>query len=351
MTKTTAFDYLPAIVHTLLPEIDALEWPVETHADCANCPMASGKFGHWSFQAVVRCCTAQPSMANWLVGRALRRGGVGRELLMKRMEDPAGVSAWGIDPQPELDQKYIEEAAVTFGRDNGLRCPYWVEGPLSCGVWQDRSSTCRTWHCKHEEGIAGAVAWARMHDALFEVESRLALWAINRGDPPDDGARPAAWAKWFERCAELVDLARPEDVVNIAGGMQRWRGEVVQFVDVKQLRRKRGVPDVLVPAISEMTELGGDVLLTGYSSFDAIRVTKDVFELLSRLDGRPWREVLDETRAALEARGADVTWATEDLVRDLHRVCALRDPAGTDDLPYSVDMVDMQRWARAAKPE
>jgi hypothetical protein len=348
----TSFEHLPEIVHALLPELRGQEWPPEAHADCSNCKMASGEYGPWSFDREMRCCTAQPSLANWLVGRALRRGGTGRDVLMKRLLDPQGVSAWGIDPQPHLDRKFADDAAIGFGRDTGLRCPYWVPGPLSCGIWHDRASTCRTWYCKHEDGISGAVAWARMHDALFEVESRLALWAINRGDPPDDGAPRHLWVMWFEKTAELVDRARPEDVKNIAGGLVRWRQEVVHMVDVRKLVRHRGVPPVLVPSVSELVRLAdGQVLITGYSSFDAVKTSALVFELLAKLDGRPWREVVAEVRADLEARGVDVSWLTDALIQDLHRVAAVRDPGGADDLPYHVDTADAERWARARSRE
>ena len=331
-------DYLPRAVLALLPEVHTGEWPAERHADCESCPMIDGRFGVWSFRADTRCCTAVPSWANFLVGRALRRGGRSRDLVMARLADPDGVSPWGIDPPAALDAKYAAESSSTFGRDRSLRCPFWIGGEHTCGIWHDRSSTCRTWYCKHEDGLAGAVAWSRLNQALAELESRLALWAIGEGDPPPEPAAPAAWAAWFERAADLVDRIDDAQAASLdSRALRRFRGVLADFVDVRKLRRRRAMADVLVPAVTEMVKIGDDLLITGYSSFDAVRVPSTVFAFLARLDGtRTWRE-------ALAGTGVD-----EAMVRELHRVEALRDPAGGDDLPYGVEMVDMDKWARAA---
>jgi hypothetical protein len=347
----SAFAYLPAALHQLLPEMDTLEWPAEQHADCARCPMIGGGHDPWGFSPETRCCTAQPSLANFLAGRALRRGGAGRDRVLARLEDPGGVTPWGIDAPPELDRRYTETLARAFGRDLALRCPYWIGGEHTCGIWHDRSSTCRTWYCKHEDGLAGAVAWSRMQLVMFEVESKLAVWAIGRGAPPDDGAPPVRWARWFEEAAELVEHAPAHEIEALASdGLGRYRSDVRGFVEVRRLRRRRGLPEVLVASVTEMTEAGdGHVLLTGYSSFDAVRAPSAIFELLSRFDGRRrWRDALVEARAALAGRGAPVDWLDEALVRELHRVSAVRDPAGGDDLPYQVELPDMDLWSRAA---
>jgi hypothetical protein len=348
--RPTSFGYLPPGVAALLPEMETGDWPSETHADCNNCPMVKGKFGTWDFRHDTRCCTAQPSLANFLVGRALRRGGISREKVLARLEDLDGVTAWGVDAPAAIDQRYTDEAAFSFGRDHSLRCPYWIGEPNTCGIWHDRSSTCRTWYCKHEDGLAGAVAWSRMQAALFELESRLALWAIGEGDPPEDEGTPATWALWFEQSAALVDAIDPADIKALdTATLHRVRKELSGFVDVRRVRRGKPLADVLVPAVTEMAnQPDGTVLLTGYSSFDAVRAPIAVFELLARLDGRrTWRQALDATRASLAASGEPVDWLDEQLIRELHRVEALRDPAGRDDLPYGVEMADMEKWARA----
>jgi len=347
-----AFAHLPAALHRLLPEIDTLPWPEERHADCAHCPMIDGRFGPWGFRPATRCCTAQPALANFLAGGALRRSPASRALILARLANPEGISAWGIDPPPAIDRRYDETMAEGFGRDEAMRCPFWVGGEHTCGIWHDRSSTCRTWFCKYEDGLAGAVAWSRLHQLMGTVESRLAIWAIERGDPPRSEATPAAWAAWFERAAALVAAATAEDLAPLAStGLERYRDELGGLVKIRLGRRKR-LPDVLVPAVSERARIGRDVLITGYSSFDAVRAPVAVFELLARLDGKQsWRGALVEARAAIALRGEPTDWLDEALVRELHRVQALRDPAGSDDLPYTVDLVDAARWSRAAEQQ
>lgn len=346
---TDAFDHLPEIIREILPELDAELWPRERHADCGNCGMITDAPGPWAFSKQTRCCTAHPPLANFLAGRALRRGEPGRGKLLARMADPEGVTAWGIDPPEALDRRYKETITEAFGRDPTLRCPLWIGGEKTCGIWHDRSAICRTWFCKHEDGLAGAVAWSRIQMTLTDLEVRLAVWAVERGDPPDEPAPPEEWAAWYERASRIVESASAEDVKEIAKGdsLRRRRAEVADFVQIRK-RRRRNMPTHLVPAVTEMAKVGDDVLLTGYSSFDAVRVPKEVFALISRLDGKtPWREVLATTQAALTAQGVDVAWLHEPLIAHLHRVGALRDPDGTDDLPYDVELMEMNRWSTA----
>lgn len=347
---STSFDHLPAAIRVLLPEVDTLAWPAEQHADCSSCPMTKAPARPWQFSAETRCCTANPALVNFLAGRSLRRGEPSRGLILRRLEDPEGVSAWGIDPPAAHDDRY-RSTPEAFGRDQTLRCPMWVGGEKSCGIWHDRSSTCRTWYCKHEDGLAGAVAWSRMSQALTEVESRLAIWAIECGGAPAGPASPAAWAAWFERAAALVDGATEADLAGLGtDGLVALRSQVSEFVDVRRIRRRRGLAVVLVVAISEMVRVGADVLLTGYSAYDSVRAPASVFELFNLLDGtRPWRDALAQARSVIAARGEPADWLDDALVVQLHRVGALRDPGGRDDLPFTVEMADMDRWSRAAK--
>lgn len=344
---TNAFDHLPEILREILPELDPSLWPPERHADCNNCTMITAAPGPWGFSQETRCCTAHPPLANFLAGRALRRGDPGRSKLLARLENPDGVSAWGIDPPDAMNERYKSTITEAFGRDPELRCPLYIGGEKTCGIWHDRSAICRTWYCRHEDGLAGAVAWSRVQLSLTDVEVRLAVWAVERGDPPDEPAPAEAWAAWYERASRLVESASAEDVKAIAKGdaLKKRRAELNDFIQIRK-KRRRNMPVKLVPSVTEMAHVDDDVLLTGYSSFDHVRVPKRVFELLSRLDGQtPWREALAAAQAAI---GGDCeTWLDEVLIAHLHRVGAVRDPEGTDDLPYEVELMEMNRWATA----
>jgi hypothetical protein len=335
----TSFAHLPEAIRMLVPEID-LDWPVEQHADCARCPMADPAQRPWSFSAETKCCTFTPQLPNFLAGAALRRGGTGREVIRARLADLEGVSTWGIDPPEGRERRFEAEAAASFGRDPTLRCPYWVGGDESCGIWHDRTAVCRTWYCKHDDGLAGAVPWQLIHSALADLESRLAVWAVERGGLSGEPDTVDGWVAWFERAAALVDAITPEEAAALSTApIERRRAEVRDFVEIRRLRRGRPLPERLVAAVTELVRTpDGSVLLAGYSAFDAVRAPASVFAFLSRLDGRPWREALGD--------GVD-----EAMVAELHRVGALRDPDGADDLPYTVEIKEQHAWARARDRE
>ncbi len=341
--------HLPAALRAAVPEL-GVEVAGEARADCARCPMTSEAAPHpWAFSAEVRCCTAHPSLANWLVGRALRRPGPGRDALCARLTEPAGVDALGIDAPPALTARYRATVDVAFGRDATLRCPYWIGGEHSCGVWHDRSATCRAWFCKHERGLGGAVVWSRASFLVSDLEQRLARWCadgVGRAAPAP-GAPLADWIGWFEACADRAAALDDAIAATLVAGVAPARTELVQIRGGVQARR-RAPGDVLVPAVSEWTRVDGDVLLAGYSTFDAARAPGTIFELLSRLDGRPWRDALAAARAAVAADGGEPARLDDALVVALHRIGALRDPAGADDLPFAVELVGMERWTRAA---
>jgi len=79
------------------------------------------------------------------------------------------------------------------------------------------------------------------------------------------------------------------------------------------------MPDRLTPSVRVLA-LGGDVLVTGYSTHDAVRAPRALFVFLARLDGATaWRDALTAARAELGAPA----WLGEALVRELYRVGAL----------------------------
>jgi hypothetical protein len=335
----SAWDHLPAPVRRAVPELDAGARDGEPRADCSRCVMVHDA-GPWSFHADTKCCTVHPRHANWLIGRSLRRSGVARDVVIARLATRDGVTALGIDAPDALAARYRATIDVAFGRDVTLRCPYYVGGEHACGVWHDRSSTCRTWFCRYDGGLGGAVAWSRAGALIDVLELRVARWCAATGVAPDPGADDAAWIAWFEACAERVDTIDDATALAIASDLLPVRAELVQIrTDVRP--RAAALPGVLVPNISEVARDGDDVWIAGYSTFDAVRAPATIFELLSRLDGRPWRDAL---AAVPDPAGLD-----EALVASLHRVGALRDPGGADDLPFTVEMVGMDRWTRASR--
>jgi hypothetical protein len=336
-----AFAGLADALRRLVPEVDGLAWREEERADCARCPMTEGHGdpAHpWAFDPASKCCTAQPTLANFLVGRALRRGEPGRGRILARLAEPAGVGARGIEAPDDYDRRYVETIEVAFGRDQALRCPYWVGGEESCGVWLDRSAICRTWFCKHEAGVRGAVEWSELRMVLGAAEARLAARCVTDGiaagrEPVSarhagaaaSGAAVTAeaWVDWYLWCAAHVDELGDEVLAELGGsGLAQRRSDLVALTR----RPRRALPELVVPAVRERAEAGDAVLLSGYSSFDAVRAPREVFAFLARLDGvRPWRQALAETLSDMPDAALG-----EALVRELYRVGAVQSPAGGD---------------------
>ena len=321
----TVFDHLPAAVRALVPELDD-GWDDQAHADCARCPMvAMGEVPpDWGFSAETRCCTAHPNMANFLVGRALGRE-ASRPLIVARLADPEGVKPAGVFWPPAYERAYKQLVdASGYGHDVSMRCPYWVGGEKSCGIWLDRNAMCRAWYCRHDRGELGSIAWLRADTLVTALELRVADLLVARGAPPAAGAPVEEWIAWFAGCAGEAERLGTADVASIVTkSVVEVRGELVQL----KRRRPPPLPDLIEPAISDMVVVGDDVLVTGYSSFDSVRAPRTLFALMARLDGRtPWRRALEAARAELR----DPPWLDEALVRELYRVGAVRAVADTD---------------------
>ena len=320
----TVYDHLPSAVRALVPEIGD-GWRGEAHADCPSCPMA--KMGDvppdWGFSAETRCCTAHPNLANFLVGRALGRES-SRALIVARMQEPEGVKPAGIFWPPAYEKAYkvlVDESG--YGHEVSMRCPYWVGGEKSCGIWLDRNSMCRSWYCRHDRGHVGGIAWFRADALVTALELRLADLIVARGTPPTAPSTDA-WIAWFTWCAAEAERLTRDDVLPImTKDIVEVRAELVQ------LKRKKPapLPDIIEPSISEMVIVGDDVLVTGYSTFDSVRAPRTLFALLARLDGRTtWRRALEITRTELR----EPPWLDEALVRELYRVGAVREVDDTD---------------------
>ncbi len=298
--RASPFGDSPAALRALVPELDD-DGAGEARADCARCPMVGDDAPWpWRLHGEARCCTYQPFLANFLVGGALARGGVGAERVMARLANLEGVSRLGVHPPDGWLERYADGAA--FGRDTTLRCPYWVGGEHTCGVWHDRPALCRVWFCKHDDGHDGAGRWSRLGSLAGQAELDLAQRLCELGAPPDPGADAERWATWFHWCAAHVNTLAVTPEPSPA------RDRLVQI----RARPRRTMPDVLTPSISAVWHDGDRVLLAGYSTYDAVETTLAVYTLLSRLDGiNTWREAM--------AGAVD-----ESLVRELWRVGALK---------------------------
>src|SRR3569623_998482 len=327
------FAQLPAAIRAHLGPL-AEDWPDEARSPRGACPLvADGEAGvayPFSMARDARCCTAQPNLANFLAGRAGDTA-----VIRARLANKDGVSAWGIRAVTGYDDEFPLRAKQGFGRDVGMRCPFWVGGDHACGVWHGRSARCRAFFCRHERGLAGALSWSQAAGLGVALEAAIAEhFVAPLARAPTAAAGPDELLAWYARCAAAADALEAEAALAIvravpppesAGDPDRLvtspRGKLIAKLRV----HRAAIADVLVPAVSAIEHHGDRVLLAGYSTFDAVSAPRTVFALLSRLDGAtPWRTALAELAdPALD----------EALVRELRRVGALRDPAGSDDPP------------------
>jgi hypothetical protein len=329
---TSPFAQLPTAIRARLGDL-ADGWPEETRSTCSACPLVlEGEAGvayPFSMAREARCCTAQPNLANFLVGRA---GDV--PVVRARLANRDGVSAWGIRAVAGYDDAFPARAKQGFGRDVGMRCPFWVGGDHACGVWAGRSARCRAFFCRHDRGIAGALSWSQAAGLGVSLEAAIAAHFVATLGPPSDDASIDELLAWYARCATAADVLDDEAALAIVRAVppvapdagpdrisQSPRGRLIQKLRVYKV----AVADVLVPAVSKVETHGERVLVAGYSTFDAVSAPPSVFELLARLDGAtPWRTAIAElARPELD----------EALVMELRRAGALRDPAGSDDPP------------------
>lgn len=292
---------LPDVVRALVPELDRFAFPEERRANCSACPMITE-----GFDPQTRCCTYHPDLPNYTVGRALRRGGGGADLVRRRLRDAEGLTPRGVGWGSAQREAYLAHRQERFGKDNALRCPFWVEGPLSCGIWRDRGTVCRTWFCRLERGPRGLRAWWGLRDLLAEVEIALADACVARGGGPRWFVTPAQWEAWYLDCAEHVDqLAAAQ--IPVTSRLAGLRVALATHV----ARRDLPLPARVAQASRAVRTDGGRLRLASYSWYDDREFPVDVLAVLACVgDGRSVDDVRAEA-AALLGRELPRDWLDE----------------------------------------
>jgi hypothetical protein len=309
-----AFVDLPDAYSVLFPALQRLDPPDESRTTCHACPQAQIPGGPEDpdrrYLHDVRCCTYQPRLPNYLAGRALRRGGVGADRIRARIRrEPEGVGVFGIHGTRAQAERY---SAGTFGRDRELTCPFWVPGPLSCSIWRDRNSVCRTWHCRTTDGARSLAYWDTVRDALQVLELRLAAWLVRQvpeQDRPADGAGVEDWERYYISTTDRLLAATPAELGQI--DMAEADG-LALMLRIYQSMLHAPVPEQVVPIIAEIEDRGDNLALGGYSRLDMVTVPRSYMALYGLLlSGLPWREALEkahEAGASFDAATIDLLW-------------------------------------------
>ena len=316
-------------VSTLLPG----QVPEERKATCDACVMLPQPGQAADRDAVtftVKCCTYQPWMHNFLAGGVLLDANPdavrGRGTIERLIDARDGVSALGVRTA-EWRLKVGREKPDTFGRSRALLCPHYQEEGGTCGVWRHREATCSTWFCKHERGAVGLRFWDALRLLLECLEQALArhcalelelgpealeaLSSSTRGPdfaelfgPPTDEVWRQRWGRWagrerdfFRRCAEVAAGMSPREVLALGGSQARLLLELARAA----LERHRDPGPPLVPLrvgrVRLLRGAPGGVRLETYRAYDPLELPQPVFSALSRFNGRPTGEVLQEIAA------------------------------------------------------
>jgi hypothetical protein len=316
-----SFDDLPPLYAEWLADVLPAGMPRETIATCDRCVM----LGDGGFDPRVKCCTYEPRLPNFLVGRILAdEPSPGRDSVVARIERRAAVTPLGLQPGASQQLLYEHAGRGQFGKSAALRCPHYLaDAGGTCGIWKHRNGVCSTWFCKHVRGALGREAWSAVRGLLTEIEDALSMWCaaevglddealldafdpgrtraalradeIDQRPDPDHARRWGAWAgreaEFYAACAERMASQTWADVERIGGARLRLRLDVVRAA----LRRLAAELPERVSMIPYQVVRGGDrdtVRLVTYSDHDPLEVPRLLLELLPALTDGPVDDAL-----------------------------------------------------------
>lgn len=334
-------DYTP---FTVLPELPA-RWiatllpngiPDEPHATCDRCAMCSDDAPAGSasfFHPDAKCCTYEPALPNFIVGRILRDTDpamqFGRRTVEARMAARLSATPWGLEPTRRHRVLYGDSPEL-FGRAPDLRCPHYqgdgAEG--TCGIWRHRNAVCATWHCKHVRGDVGLQFWRSLSGLLSEAEWALGAWCVTElggptaelcrvmdrtttrlapadlGGPPNQAEYEAYWGSWtgreseyFTRAAALVDPLDWAAVERIGGVRIRAHATLVR--DAYQALVSTELPQrTTLGTLRVLSAADGKCTVQTYSGYDPLRMPATLISLLPQFDGSDTHETVTRIASA-----------------------------------------------------
>lgn len=297
------------------------------------------------FTPRVRCCTYEPALPNYVVGRILRDDdpalAFGRETVLNRLQHrPADATPWGMLPSARFRTLY-RSGKDLFGRAPDLACPHLQPGDSGCGIWRHRPIVCASWHCKHDRGAVGHAVWRAVDQAVREIELTLGIWCLHESGVGASAVRQALqqgdrevqadqlggalntaeygalWGDWvgreqefYRRCAELVDALAWADILRLGGA--RLQALVGVARDAQARLADPALPERLtLGAVSLQPGAPGTVRLETYSPFNPLQVPEVLVQILPRFAGGRTQETLHDIERDHQLR------LNNDLVRTL----------------------------------
>ncbi len=326
---------LPPLYAGWLTALLGGEIPAEEEAtcdDCAMCPPANSAASASPltfFSPETKCCTYQPSLANFLVGRILsdttKDGQFGRATVEARMQAGVGVTPLGVKCPPTYALLYQHGSTRGFGHSHSMRCPHYIVEGGRCGVWRHRSAVCATWFCKHVRGAVGRHFWSMLYRLLTAIENDLAWWCVlelgigrnlerlltpleqrsgielsaaDLDQTTDVASYRSLWADWagreaafYTECSRRVSALKWDEVKTIVGPETQALATLAE-------RAYQELLDTTLPArlkLGSFRILHSDRSMTQiatYSGNDPLAVPTEAVPSLALFDGRPRQQVI-----------------------------------------------------------
>ncbi len=322
--------------------------PRETEATCDDCAMCGDEAPRGAmFDPRSKCCTYLPDIPNFLVGRILDgpTSKKGRATVVARLDAKIAVTPLGLRiPKPYGLLYRHAQKSEGFGRTPSLLCQHYLEAEAgTCGIWENRTSICSTWFCKHVRGAIGYEFWRSLEPLLSAIERALARWCILELDVglaalrllsariPDDGSDDVRgaqmqhddemyrsfWGSWlgkeqtfFRECARLVNALAWNDVLRIGGVEVEAHARIVR--ELHRGLSSNELPERLKMGTIRLVAMAGDhTRIATYSDNDPLDVPTQLLPLLERFDGRRTRDVIADVAKR------DGVELDEDLVQKL----------------------------------
>ena len=300
------------------------------------------------FSKETKCCTYYPNLPNYLVGALLSKNDPGlkkgQELVHEIIHSRLGIVPLGV----RRTRKYellTKQALNAFGKSRIMVCPFFEQDEGLCTIRPIWNATCNTWFCKYNTGHDGQRFWIALRRYLSRMEKVLSQYvAYKMGFEARDIILPKTDTEpWTEK--DLDD--QPPDITNYKEQWKRWVGReedfykesygliiglsrddfdriagITQEILLKDLEDKHR--DIILPILPKILRRNpklivektrqGEYILTSYSPFDPLGVSKRVYDMLDYFDGHQSNE--EASRIILDQLGAE---PTEDLLLTLYQ--------------------------------
>ena len=173
---------IPAIYHSIFPELLDIEFPEEQIATCDTCTLCRSPQSPY---INTKCCTYHPTLVNFMVGGVMTDDDasliLGKELIQNQINARVGVTPYGIIPSLSYIQLEKEANSIDFWSRphqlvESIRCPYSYKG--LCTIWKYRENLCVTFFCSSIGGAVGKTFWKKVNNYLKMAETSLAQYAM-----------------------------------------------------------------------------------------------------------------------------------------------------------------------------